>query len=252
MKGLTKIVNALILSVSLTSCAPVTLAVYDDVRPKKPNKESELLASQETFSVYLYRILDSGFLNDTKEIKEEIYDNQYGVLKNKKTKKGSLYLGFYYGLKEQVLLSEYLFIRKEKGPGITFFISSIVDPLPILMHELFHDFWYNDLISSESKKDFSIEVRKLYDDMINSNSLEEKIDFLKRAGYSSPEEKDFKEFQNIIPRKEEYGDLDFFSNELHSVFAELTYAKKIIMPRQLREFYKPLISEEWLNKTKPK
>jgi len=255
MGGLAKIVSSLVLSVSLASCLPPVLAIYDDLKPIKPNitdDYSDLQPSKKAIEVYLYRINESKFLKDKEEIKREIADNQYGILKKERNTSNGEISGFYRLLPEQVFLSEDLFVQVEKEISATYYYPPVRNPLPILIHELFHDFWFNNLISDEYKENFSIEVKTLYNQIIKSKSLEQKINFLKEVGYLDPKETNFEAFEKLTKRREGYTDEDFFSNELYSIIAELTLAEKIIIPKQLRKYYEPLVSDKWLNKSKLK
>lgn len=244
MKKLTEIVSSLILSSSLLSCSSLT--IYDNLQLRKPDPKNVFIPCKRSIENYMYRIFESGFLRKKQSIKKEIFDNYYGIFE--KDAYGKNTLGSYFNRTDTVALNEILFVNKITRGNVTYFVAPKANAAAILIHELFHDFWYNDLVSPKEKEEFSKESRKIYERALLATTKERKLDFLESIGLKNAKEEHFKPFLELMACEENYDSEIFFSTELYSRFAEGSYGKKMIIPKQLREYYEPLISKEWLNR----
>ena len=117
-----------------------------------------------------------------------------------------------------------------------------------LIHELFHDFWYNTL-DFQKRFMFSAEAEIFFREIEMIVTTEDKLNFLKNMGYHTPEASDFKPFEELRIVKKSYTDEKFFGTELYSIIADRAYSGKIIIPKPFRKFYNGIVSETFLEKS---
>lgn len=201
---------------------------------------------------FLKEIWSSGFLADSPLIRAEVQNNQYKIYGREKAF-ADLGSGRAYYLRnaapqDQILLSKSLLGGLVYSPikRKVRFKQTDRKIHETLVHELFHDFWFNILDSSE-RLAFSAEAELLIRDIELANSKKDRLDFLARAGYSKPDENSFKAYTGLLIAKRQYGNYMFYRYECFPVLAAKAFARELIIPRELRRFYVGLISEETLN-----
>ncbi len=200
----------------------------------------------------LAEIWDSGFFVRNKDNKDEIFNNDYGTFKKTKKRayfsRGQACFIKEKGRMDSILLSKNLFPHIEivQNKGIVYKRSD-KRIKATLIHELFHDFWYNTLDHQERYL-FSKEAKKFYEEMTTATTTEDKLRFLDKVGIVEPTEDHFAAYERLMILKMGYSDKKFFGTEIYSYLAEMAFSGDIIIPIQLRIFYKGIISETILNK----
>lgn len=251
MRELRQIVVATVSILVLASCAGFKLELYSDFQLEAESNCGKF-QRRKTIGTLLAEIWDSGFLDRTEMLKEEIVNNDYGVF-NRFSDEANFASGRacfirQKGHPDQILLNRKLFPHLAMFADEDVFLTELDRGIKAtLVHELFHDFWYK-LLSPLQKYRFSQKVRKFYGEMEMSTTATVKLKFLSNIGYFEPAEDDFKAYKELVLLKEEYPDKKFFGTELYAILAERAFSGRIIIPEDLREFYKGLISKTYLNK----
>ncbi len=251
MRELRHIGIAMALIIVLSSCAGFRLELYSDLKLEAESKYSKF-PKRKTIERLLAEIWDSGFLDRNERVKEEVVNNEYGIFK-RLSDRANFAVGRACFIREkdqqdQILLNRKLFPHMAVVPGEDVFLTGLDKRIKAtLVHELFHDFWYN-VLSPLEKYWFSQKVRKFYGEMEMATTVTAKLRFLSNIGYFEPTEDHFKAFEDLGFLKEKYVDPKFFGTELYAILAERAFSGKIIIPEDLRQFYKGLISETYLNK----
>jgi len=242
---------ALGMIIVLSNCAGFRLELYSGLKLKAESNYSKS-PKKETIKRLLAEVWDSGFLEKNERVKEEIVNNNYGIFK-KLSDRANFAAGRACFIREkdhqdQILLNRKLFPHLEIVPGEDVFLTELDKRIrATLIHELFHDFWYN-VLSPRERYWFSQKARKFYGEMEMSTTVTVKLKFLSNIGYFEPTEDHFKAYEELDFLKGKYPDQKFFGTELYAILAERAFSGKIIIPEDLREFYKGLISETYLNK----
>lgn len=237
----------IVLVISFTGCLRFRTEMYSDLK------------INVNYSRYRYpierllaEIWNSGFFVMNEDNKDEIFNNDYGTFK-KTGKKAFFSRGRACFIKEKgyidrILLNKNLFPHIEivHNKGI---IYKRIDKKikATLIHELFHDFWYNTLDHQERYL-FTKEAKKFYEEMMTATTIEDKLRFLEKAGIFEPTEDHLASYDILMILKMGYSDKKFFGTEMYSYLAEMAFSGEIIIPIQLRTFYKGIISERVLNK----
>ena len=255
--GISKLIQtALLLVFALTSCSSSRLEVYEvypDIKLKSEFKKKSN-ASREAVENLLAEVWNSGFLNKNELNREEILNNLYGLF-SKDSESYSLINGraFYTNEKDHediVMLSKELFDHFEmNSPGNAEFMWKDKRIAATLIHELFHDFWHNTL-DNQKRLMFSIESEIFYREMSLAQTTKGKLKFLSSIGFNEPTEKNFKPYEELKDLRRNYSDEKFFGTELYSIIADRSFSGKMIIPKQLRKFYKGIVSETALKKSK--
>ncbi len=244
MKSLkSTILSAGILACSLLGCSLPKLGIYQE-RPTihtKGNYSVNCEANKESIDALLSNIWHSGFLKQSEEVREEILNNVYGILnetyeienvineelknvmevcKERKTR------GCFINKKKKgidyLILNERLFCHKEyNNKGGTEYKRMDEKIEKTLLHELFHDFWFNKL-SLEERLEFSLEVEIWFGELDKNSSL----------------------YKNLSRIRKNYDENKFFGRELYSIVADKAFTEDIVIPKPLRRFYEKFVSED--------
>jgi len=248
------LITAVIALLPLTGCRSFQLVVYPDLNMKsRPGSYSS--PSRDALEDLLGDVWATGFFNDNQLSREEILNNRYGIFSE-----GSSVSRFTSGracyIKEDantdmVMLNRKLFAHMHKDDGGRVFVrEKDKHIMATLVHELFHDFWHNT-IDRQKRILFATETEILFADIMMAKTKEEKIRFLKKIGYTNPEEADFKPFAVLLNVKKYYPNSKFFGTELYAIMADRTFSRKIIIPKQLRKFYSGIIADDILERHAP-
>ena len=235
----------------LTGCAGFRLELYSDLKLETEYKHGKY-PKRKTIERLLGEIWDSGFLDRNERIKEEIVNNNYGIFK-KLSERANFAAGRACFIREKdqqdkILLNRRLFPHLAIIPGKDAFLTEMDKRIKAtLVHELFHDFWHN-ILNPKERYWFSRKARKFYGEMEMTTKVTVKLKFLSNIGYLEPTEDHFKSYEELGIFKDRYPDQKFFGTELYAILAERAFSGKIIIPEDLRKFYKDLISETHLNK----
>jgi hypothetical protein len=225
--------------------------VYPDIGLKSEFKQTSF-ANKDGVGSLLYEVWDSGFLNNNELNREEILNNQYGIF-SKDSALSSLTSGRACYINKDdggdtVLLSTKLFVHFEwNSPGKRRFRHKDKRIDATFIHELFHDFWHNTL-DDKKRLLFSIESEIFYTEMCLAQTTKDKLKFLRCIGFNKPTKDNFKPYEELKDIRMHYSDQKFFGTELYAIIADRLFSGKMIIPRQLRKFYKGIISEAALNK----
>jgi hypothetical protein len=147
-----------------------------------------------------------------------------------------------------VLLNRKLFPHLERAiSGNAKAIGRDKKIIATLIHELFHDFWYNTL-DFQKRFMFSAEAEIFFREIEMIQTKQDILDFLEDIGYDAPKESHFEPFQELQVVKKNYTDEKFFGTELYAIIADRAYSGKIIIPKPFRKFYNGIISEIFLEK----
>jgi len=236
----------------LCGCNLVTTntVLYKNMDFRSQNQRNRL-PSKKTMGWLLNEIWNSGFLERSELIEREILNNQYGVFdKNMYVTHASQRRACYIreeNAPDKVMLHRRLFphwkLLKKGGARFTKVDERIQ---ATLVHELFHDFWYN-ILDSERRCQFTIEAEAFLNDLDGIKTGEDKILLLRKMGVGNPSVEDFEPFEDIQEIRKKYGEHKFFGTELFSVIADRAFSGEIIIPKQFRVFYENIVSEQSLN-----
>jgi len=243
-------VTILIIS-TLMSCKSFQMEVYQSVRIGS-EKGYRSAANQATLEDLLGEIWDTGFFNDNLLSREEILNNRYGIFGSgssvARVTQGRACFIKEQGNSDMIMLNSKLFPYMEINANGRF-AAHMRDPKikATLVHELFHDFWHNAL-NLQKRFLFASEAEVLVRELLMVRTIEDKLEFLQRAGFKNPRVKNFESFDELLIVKKNYTPEKFFGTELYSIIADRTFSKKMIIPKQLRKFYSGIISDPILNK----
>ena len=209
-------------------------------------------ANQATFEDLLAEIWQTGFFNDNLLSREEILNNRYGIFGSKssvaKVTQGRACFIREQGYSDMIMLNRDLFPHVEinsQGRMATYWRDPKIKAT--LVHELFHDFWHNTL-DLQKRFLFASETEVLFRELLMVKTKEDKLQFLRRVGFTHPRESDFLPFAELLAVKKNYTNDKFFGTELYSIIADRTFSGKMIIPKQLRKFYNGIISNTVLQK----
>lgn len=244
-------ITTLIAVLAFTSCQSFDLEVYPDVNiHSRPGYNSSV--SKSTVESLLAEIWYSNFLNRNELNEAEILNNNYGIFGEKsefaQQTHGRACFIIEEGYTDIVLLNRKLFPHLEQGrDGKAKATMRDKKIITTLIHELFHDFWYNTL-DFQKRFMFSTEAEIFFREIEMIRSQQDKLDFLEDIGYEVPKERDFQPFEELQIVKKNYTDEKFFGTELYSIIADRAFSGKIIIPKPFRKFYNGIISEFILDK----
>ena len=251
MRKLAHIGLAMVFTIALTSCTGFKLKMYSDINLEADYKYCRN-PNKKTIERLLAEIWNTGFINRSKIVEEEIKNNKYGIFK--KTNAEAYFdvdracYAKTKGQRDKILLNKRLFPHFEAVKGREIIRTGLDKRIKAtLVHELFHDFWHN-LLNSGERDWFSIKVKEFYEEIEMATTSEDKLRFLRDIGYVEPTEDNFTYCQELDLLKVEYPEQKFFGTELYAILAERAFSGKMIIPQQLRKFYKGIISETYLNK----
>ncbi len=244
--------TTLLVALAFTGCKSFDLEVYPDPDiHSRPGYNSTV--SKSTVESLLSEIWHSNFLNRNKLNEEEILNNNYGIFGDgsefAKHTKGRACFIIEEGYSDMVLLNRKLFphlVRNVDGQVKASMRDNKI--IVTLIHELFHDFWYNTL-DFQKRFLFSQEAEIFFQEIEMARSQQEKLDFLKNIGYQHPRDKDYAPYEELQVVKKNYMDDKFFGTELYSIIADRAFSGRIIIPKPFRKFYNGIISEFFLQKS---
>lgn len=243
--------TTMIAVLAFTCCQNFELEVYPDVNiHSRPGYNSTV--SKSSVESLLAEIWYSDFLNRNELNEDEILNNNYGIFGEgsefAKHTNGRACFIIEEGYTDMVLLNRKLFphLERDKG-GRAKAKTRDKKIIATLIHELFHDFWYNTL-DFQKRFMFSAEAEIFFREIEMIKSQQDKLDFLKDIGYRAPEVKDFTPFEELQTVKKNYTNDKFFGTELYSIIADRTFLGKIIIPKPFRKFYNGIISESILER----
>lgn len=236
---------------AFTSCQSFDLEIYPDVNIHMRQGYNSSVNKSSVESL-LAEIWYSDFLNRNELNEDEILNNSYGIFGEgsefAKHTDGRACFIIEEGYSDMVLLNRKLFPHlKRDNTGKTTATGRDRKIVATLIHELFHDFWYNTL-DFQKRFMFSAEAEIFFREIEMIQTKQDKLDFLKNIGYHAPKESDFKPFGEIQIVKKNYTDEKFFGTELFSIIADKAYSGTIIIPKPFRKFYNGIISEAFLDK----
>lgn len=246
--------SASLLALVLTCCCGFRLKVnevYPDISLKSEFKRTSL-ANEDGVRSLLSEVWDSGFLNKNELNRREILNNQYGIFSKDSelfsfTGDRACYIRK-KGREDKVMLNKKLFTHFERySPGSHKFRQKDKRIDATLIHELFHDFWHN-ILDDKKRLLFSIESEIFYREMSLAQTTKDKLKFLRSIGFNKPTRGNFKPYEELKDMRVNCSDQIFFGTELYAIIADRLFSGKMIVPKQLRKFYKGIISEVALNK----
>lgn len=235
----------------LASCQSFNLEIYPDVSIRSwPGYNSSV--NKSTVESLLAEIWYSDFLNRNELNESEILNNDYGIFSNgsifSHNTKGRACFIIEEGYSDLVLLNKKLFPHLERTKdGEVTVKERDRKIIASLLHELFHDFWYNTL-DFQKRFMFSSEAEIFFREIEMVETELDKLAFLKEIGYRDPKEGDFQPFEELKAVKKDYTDEKFFGTELYSIIADRAFTGKIIIPKPFRKFYNGIISGKFLEK----
>jgi hypothetical protein len=246
--------SASLLVIALSCCCGFKLKVnevYPDISLKPEFKQTSLPTKDGVRSL-LSEVWDSGFLNKNELNSEEILNNQYGIFsKDSELFSPAADRACYIrkkGREDKVMLNKKLFSHFERhSPGKHKFHHKDHRIDATLIHELFHDFWHN-ILDDKKRLLFSTESEIFYREMSLAQTSKDKLRFLRSIGFNKPTKDNFKPYEGLKDMRVKYSDQIFFGTELYAIIADRLFSGEMIVPKQLRKFYKGIISEAALNK----
>ena len=201
MKG-TKLFPAIVLIITaISGCKSFQMEVYQSIRIDSEHGYRSA-ANQATLEDLLSEIWSTGFFNDNLLSKEEILNNRYGIFGSgssvAKVTKGRACFIRDQGYSDMIMLNRNLFphVRIDARGQ---YAANMRDPKikVTLVHELFHDFWFNTL-DIQKRFLFASETEVLFRDLLMVKTKDEKLQFLRRVGFTHPKEKDFLPFIELF------------------------------------------------------
>lgn len=239
----------------LSSCQSADYKLYPGIKLKPASRKGSL-ASKRTFQSLLYEVWRSGFIANNDLTKQEILNNTYGVFqKAERVHSEAQGRAFYQqrtGKKDVLMLNANLFGHLKLPPKPGRLQKSLISSLDglirdTLVHELYHDFWYNimdqrrkDLFASEAEI-FLIEI-----ELIKASAEINKLKFLERIGFNQPEIDYFRFLGALLDLKKTYSLEKAIGTELYATLAGRTFSGATIIPEQLRKYYLSVVSTEAL------
>jgi hypothetical protein len=209
-------------------------------------------ACQDTIEVLLTELWGTDFFHwQNPLLLEEILDNDYGIFEcDAYAGRMSRFRAFYKREKKQdrIMLNKRLFRHIEASPGWGFKLTDMDRRIKsTLVHELLHDFWFN-ILEDGSKAGFAANARLFFTEIREARTRDQKIAFLKKAGYAAPCPSDFTPFAELLGLEGRYEERELFGTELYSILADRAFSGHVIIPRQLREYYDGILSRQALER----
>lgn len=229
-------------------CITIEFELYNDV--KLNSKYSKRWTpNKKGIEGLLMEVWSSDFLRKNRITEEEILDNHYGIYSKDNPLAPTRGRACYLKSKQEdkIMLNADLFAhyeRKNRGAEVKFSDKRIK---ATLVHELFHDFWYNILDDSQ-KTLFSMEAEIFFQELKIVKTKEEQLKFLRRIGLCQPSPENFKPFQKLKSLRKRYDYRKFFGTELYSIIADRVFSGIIILPKPFKKFYYGILSERTLHK----
>lgn len=249
------IISFFLLVLTLICCQRDALKLYPDIK-LHPLTKKRSLAKKDTIEDLLFKIWDSGFLRKNDLTKEEIQNNTYGVFrksfKSGPASEGRAYYHRIEGGRDRLILSADLFGHLEMEINPAPWRGVILKPLDrriraTIVHELFHDFWYN-ILDERKRYLFSSEAEIFFIELMMAKTEEDKLQFINNSELGQQGEIYFERLKRLLEARELYDQKKVFGTELFSIIAGRAYSGGIIIPRQFRKYYLSLLSDEVLDK----
>jgi len=219
----------------------------------KSNIHYKGMANKKTIEGLLGELWNSGFFQKNELIMEEIFNNDYGLFhkgskfSNSSLRKGRAYYIKVKGQKEKVMLHRKLFSHYKPSLSGRFILRPLNKRIKAtLVHELFHDFWYN-VLDNRKRFLFSIEAEIFFLEAMIAKTTEDKMIFLSNIGLNALRLEEFRPFEELRDQKKYYTDQKFFGTELYSLLADRAFSGKMTIPEQFRKFYYGILSESALD-----
>jgi len=251
VKGIKLLVIPALIMSAFSGCKSFQMEVYQNVNIDS-EKAHLSAANKATVEALLAEIWNTGFFNDNLLSREEILNNRYGIFGPKssvaRVTRGRACFIKEQGFGDMIMLNRKLFPHMEinaSGERITLTRDPKIKAT--LVHELFHDFWHN-ILDLQKRFLFASETEILFRELLMARTHEDRLQFLKRMGFTHPQDRDFQPFAELKVVKKNYTNDKFFGTELYSIIADRTFSGKMIIPKQLRKFYRGIISDAVLNK----
>jgi ankyrin repeat protein len=239
----------------LSNCQRADYKLYPDIK-LQPTTRKGSFASKKNFESLLFEIWDSGFIEKNNLTRKEILNNTYGVFRKTEAPlaepEGRAYFQQREGQKDILMLNAKLFghlVPSIKPLRLKKTHVKRLDKLirDTLVHELFHDFWYN-ILDERRKNLFSYEAEIFFIELMMAKTKKDKTQLLESFGYSQPEEEFFNFFKALQELKKTYSLEKAFGTELYATLAGRAFSGVTIIPNQFRKYYSGLLSDEALNK----
>ncbi|MFB0565784.1 MAG: hypothetical protein ACETWK_08920 [Candidatus Aminicenantaceae bacterium] len=253
MRNSKLLIAVLLLVVAITSCIRLK-RIELEVKPDTELNSYSHYRNGTVKEKMITEIWTSGFFEINDINQEEIINNIYGIFGNSYgLSSGPIRQACYIYLenhKDRVMLNTNLFSHSKINNESEVKLKPSDERIKAsLVHELFHDFWYN-ILDKRKRILFSKEAEILFIESIMAQTKSEKLHFLHNIGLNKTLEDDFKLFEGLKKLKEHYPDQKFFGTELYSIIADKTFSRMMIIPRQLRKYYYGIISDNVLNNSK--
>jgi len=240
---------------ALSNCQRAAYKLYPDIKLQSTARKGSF-ASKENFESLLFEIWDSGFIKKNDLTREEILNNTYGVFRKAEAPLSEPEGRAYYQQREEqkdvLMLNAKLFGHlvpsimplRLKKVHVKRLDKLIRDTL---VHELFHDFWYN-ILDERRKNLFSYEAEIFFIELMMTQTKKDKTQLLESLGYTQPEEEFFSFFKALQEIKKTYSLEKAFGTELYATLAGRAFSGVTLIPNQFRKYYSGLLSDEALNK----
>ncbi len=249
-----KPIMIIFLILSLCCCQRAGYKLFSNVK-LQPTSRKGSFASKETMEGLLYEIWDSGFIRKNVLTKKEILDNAYGIFRKApealSDPEGRAFYQNRKGKKDLLMLNANLFGHLEPAPKQPHIENVRVKKLdkgirPTLVHELFHDFWY-DILDQRKRFLFSVEAEIFFMELFLAKSEQEKHQFLREFGIGSYGTIDFESFEVLREIQDIYR-LEKWGTEIFAILAGRAYSGKTVIPKPFKKYYAVLLSDEVLDR----
>lgn len=253
MKKAKMIGTAVLAAVFMGGCSHPRLTVFTEVSLKEKAVKRQYV-SRGAMEYILWQIWDSGFLNAGPVIRQEIFNNDYGVFV-KPQRKGAHIRGRAYFLArgeapDRIMLNRTLFAHfvydHKNGP-----VCYLMDKRAVatMLHELFHDFWHN-ILDDRSRAIFTAEAETFFIELIMAEAYNDRRGFLSGLGWDNPPQEAFEVFLELIALRDEYPAKKFFGTEMYSILADRAFSGRIVIPEPFRKYYGGIVSDRVLHCSK--
>lgn len=209
-------------------------------------------ACQDTIEFLLSEVWESGFFQDDVQLLQEILNNNYGIFEYQDCPEQLTRIRAFYqqeNEKERVMLNKSLFRHFDFSSWSEITLSDMDRGIKAtLVHELLHDFWFK-ILNDAQKSRFTAEAEHFYGELSRVVRKQDKLDFLKRAGYRDPDPAEFEPFEEVMRLRNRYPDPNFFGTELFAVLGDRAFSGRILIPRRFHIYYMDILSEQVIGLT---
>jgi ankyrin repeat protein len=117
---------------------------------------------------------------------------------------------------------------------------------PTLVHELFHDFWY-DVLDQRKRFLFSVEAEIFFMELLLAKTELEKKQFLWELGINPQGNIDFESYEVLREIQDIYR-MEKLGTEIFAILAGRAYSGKTVIPKPFQKYYSMLLSDEVLDR----